>query len=58
MDETGERRGDVLVRDGRIVAVEDAIDAPKGATVLDAEAASSRPGSSTCTPTCASPVGK
>jgi len=36
VDEAGERRGDVLVRDGRIVAVDDAIDAPKGATVLDA----------------------
>ncbi|MGD0983597.1 MAG: dihydroorotase [Acidimicrobiales bacterium] len=36
VDETGERRGDVLVKDGRIVAVEEAIDAPKGATVLDA----------------------
>ena len=36
VDETGERRGDVLVRDGRIVAVEDAIDVPLGATILDA----------------------
>ena len=36
VDETGERRGDVLVRDGRIVAVEEVIDAPRGATVLDA----------------------
>ena len=36
VDETGERRGDVLVREGRIVAVEEAIEAPKGATVLDA----------------------
>src|SRR5208283_2391913 len=36
VDETGERRGDVLVRDGRVVAVEEAIEAPKGATVLDA----------------------
>ena len=36
VDETGERRGDILVRDGRIVAVEEAIDAPKGATAIDA----------------------
>jgi len=36
VDETGERRGDVLVRDGRIAAVEEAIDVPEGATVLDA----------------------
>ena len=36
VDETGERRGDVLVSEGRIVAVGDGIDAPKGATVLDA----------------------
>jgi dihydroorotase len=36
VDETGARRGDVLVRDGRILAVEEMIDAPKGATVLDA----------------------
>ena len=36
IDETGERKGDLLVRDGWIVAVEDSIDPPKGATVLDA----------------------
>jgi dihydroorotase len=36
VDETGERRGDVLVRDGRIAAVEEVIEAPVGATVLDA----------------------
>jgi len=36
VDETGERRGDVLVRDGRIVAVEEVIDAPHGVTVLEA----------------------
>jgi dihydroorotase len=36
VDETGERRGDVLVRDGRIVAVEESIEAPAGASVLDA----------------------
>jgi len=36
VDETGERRADVLVREGRIHAVEAAIDAPSGATVLDA----------------------
>ena len=36
VDETGERRGDVLVRAGRIAAVEEVIEAPSGATVLDA----------------------
>lgn len=36
VDETGERRAEVLVRDGRIVAVEEVIEAPSGATVLDA----------------------
>jgi len=36
VDETGERRADVLVRDGRVVAVEPSVDVPGGATVLDA----------------------
>jgi len=38
VDETGERRGDVLVRDGRVVAVSsgDSIEPPQGAVVLDA----------------------
>jgi dihydroorotase len=36
VDETGERRGDVLVRDGHIVAVDQSIEAPSGAEVLDA----------------------
>ncbi len=36
VDETGERRSDVLVRDGMIVAVEEAIDVPGGASALDA----------------------
>ena len=44
VDETGERRGDILVRDGRIVAVEEAIDAPKGATAIDAEGCVVTPG--------------
>jgi len=44
VDETGERRLDVLVRDGRIVAVEEAIDAPSGATVLDSAGCIISPG--------------
>ncbi|MGA2527595.1 MAG: dihydroorotase [Acidimicrobiales bacterium] len=36
VDEKGERRGDVLVRDGRIVAVEESIEPGAGAEVLDA----------------------
>jgi len=36
IDETGERRADVLVRGGRIVAVGESIDPPNGAAVLDA----------------------
>jgi dihydroorotase len=35
-DETGERRADLLVEDGRIAAVEAGLDTPRGATVLDA----------------------
>ena len=44
VDETGERRGDVLVKDGRIVAVEETIEAPKGAVVLDAAGCVVSPG--------------
>ena len=44
VDETGERRGDVLVKDGRIVAVEETIEAPKGAVVLDAAGCIVSPG--------------
>lgn len=36
LDEHGERRGDVLVRDGRVVAVAPDLDVPARATVLDA----------------------
>ena len=36
VDETGTRQADVLVRDGRVVAVEKRITIPGGATVLDA----------------------
>jgi len=36
VDETGERRADVLVEDARIVEVAPAIEPPRGATVLDA----------------------
>ncbi len=36
VDETGERRADVLVEEGRIVEVAPAIEPPRGATVLDA----------------------
>ena len=36
VDETGERRADVLVSEGRVVAVEPSIEPPRGATVLDA----------------------
>jgi len=43
-DETGQRRADVLVADGRIVAVEDAIDLPAGALVLDARGCVVSPG--------------
>ena len=44
IDETGERIADVLVRDGIIVEVAAGIDAPAGATVLDAEGAVVAPG--------------
>lgn len=36
VDETGERRADVLVRDGVVIAVEEEIEVPSGAAVLDA----------------------
>lgn len=36
VDETGERRADVLVRDGQVAAVGEDLDVPRGATVLDA----------------------
>ncbi len=36
LDEQGERRADVLVRDGRVVALHPDLDVPAGATVLDA----------------------
>lgn len=44
IDETGERRADVLVRDGVIAEVGPGLDAPAGATVLDAEGAVVTPG--------------
>jgi dihydroorotase len=44
VDATGERRADVLVRDGTIVDVADGLDAPAGAAVLDAEGAVVAPG--------------
>jgi dihydroorotase len=46
VDETGEWRGDVLVRDGRIAAVsrEDSLSVPRGATVLDAGGCTVSPG--------------
>ena len=44
IDETGERAADVLVRDGVIVDVGAALDAPAGATVLDAAGCVVAPG--------------
>jgi len=44
VDETGERRSDVLVKDGRIVALEATIEAPLGAVVLDAAGCFVSPG--------------
>lgn len=44
VDETGARRGDVAVEEGRIVEVAPAIDAGKGATVLDAQGCLVSPG--------------
>jgi len=44
LDETRERRADVLVRDGIVTEVAERVDAPAGAEVLDAEAAVVAPG--------------
>ena len=44
------RRADVAVAGDRVVAVEERVD-PRAGRELDAEAGSSRPASSTCTPT-------
>ncbi len=44
VDENGERRADVLVRDGVIAEVAERLDAPAGATVLDAQGAVVAPG--------------
>jgi len=44
IDETGERRADVLVRDGVIEEIASSISVPAGATVLDAEGAVVTPG--------------
>ncbi len=43
LDQAGARRGDVLVRDGRIVAVGE-VEAPRGATVLEADGCVVSPG--------------
>lgn len=44
IDETGDRRADVLVRDGVIIEVAPKLNPPPGATVLDAEGAVITPG--------------
>jgi dihydroorotase len=44
VDATGSRRADVLVRDGVVAAVAESVDAPAGATVLDAGGAVVAPG--------------
>ena len=44
IDETGERRADVLIQDGRIVAVDETIKVPKGATLLEADGCVVSPG--------------
>ncbi len=44
IDSTGERRADVLVRDGRVAAVEASIEPPDGARVLDAAGCVVAPG--------------
>ena len=44
VDERGTRRADVAVEAGRVVAVDDGLDVPPGATVLDAEACLVSPG--------------
>ena len=59
VDATGERRADVLIEDGRIVAVEPGPrSAGRGTGCSTPAAASWRPASSTCTPTCASRAGR
>ena len=58
VDETGERRADVVVADGSITAVGTGIDAPAGATVLDAGGCLVARDWSTSTPTSASPGGR
>ena len=55
VDEHGERRADVLVEGGRSSSPSSPIDGRRGATrARRRRDASSRPGSSICTPTCAS----
>ena len=44
VDETGARRADVLLRDGRIAAAEESIDVPSRAVVLDADGCVVAPG--------------
>jgi dihydroorotase len=44
IDQSGERRADVLVAEGRVVAVESRIAGPKGATVLEADGCVVAPG--------------
>ncbi len=44
IDELGERRADVLIRGGSVVALEEAIDPPTGASVLDAAGCVVAPG--------------
>ncbi|MCU1494486.1 MAG: dihydroorotase, multifunctional complex type [Acidimicrobiaceae bacterium] len=44
VDERGERRADVLVEDGIVVAVEEAIEVPAGTRVLDASGCAVSPG--------------
>ncbi len=44
IDQGGERRADVLIAEGRIASVEDGIEPPRGAVVLDAEGCVVAPG--------------
>jgi len=44
LDETGRRRGDLLLRAGRVQAAGEGLDVPAGATVLDAEGCLVLPG--------------
>lgn len=44
VDRGGDRRADVLVRDGAVVAVEDPVAVPRGATVLEADGCLVAPG--------------